>query len=255
MMEKKQTYKSLLRYPGGKSRAINQLFKHVPDSVNTICSPFLGGASFELFLTSKGIEVYGYDAFEPLVNFWRNALDNPNNMVDVVQNNYPISKEEFYSIRKNYEMVDNSTKKAAMFYILNRASFSGSTMSGGMSPNHPRFTQSSIDRLKVFSNDHISVECKDFKDSILSHPQDFLYLDPPYAINSNLYGNKGDMHKTFDHEELFKILNGRDNWVLSYNNSEYVTDLYDEYDIFYPDWKYGMSKDKDSKEVIIVNNG
>ena len=30
----------------------------------------------------------------------------------------------------------------------------------------------------------------------------FTYLDPPYDIGSNLYGRKGDMHKSFDHDSF-----------------------------------------------------
>ena len=40
---------------------------------------------------------------------------------------------------------------------------------------------------------------------------------------------------------------------MSYNNSEEVLDLYNNYYIIYPDWKYGMSKNKDSKEVLIFS--
>jgi DNA adenine methylase len=68
-----------------------------------------------------------------------------------------------------------------------------------------------------------------------------------------LYGNKGNAHKGFDHLDLANILKSRDNWILSYNNCPEILQLYSEYDILYPKWKYGMSQDKDSKEILIVN--
>ena len=40
----------------------------------------------------------------------------------------------------------------------------------------------------------------DFKKSIPKHPNDLLYLDPPYKIKNKLYGNRGDLHKDFEHE-------------------------------------------------------
>ena len=69
--------KSPLRYPGGKSRAVKHILPHFPEDVTEVCSPFLGGGSVELALAEKGVWVYGYDTFEPLIWFWRALLGNP----------------------------------------------------------------------------------------------------------------------------------------------------------------------------------
>jgi DNA adenine methylase len=45
----------------------------------------------------------------------------------------------------------------------------------------------------------------------------------------------------------------KNNWVLSYNPSPFILDLYKDYEIVYPEWSYGMSKDKKSKEILILN--
>lgn len=55
--------KSLLRYPGGKSRAVKIITQYIPKDIKVLCSPFFGGGSIELYLDSKGINVYGYDYF------------------------------------------------------------------------------------------------------------------------------------------------------------------------------------------------
>ena len=82
---------------------------------------------------------------------------------------------------------------------------------------------------------------------------DFLYLDPPYWIKNHLYGTNGDTHKNFDHYGLFEILDSRDKWLLSYNNCPEILELYNDYKILFPKWKYGMSTDKKSKEVLILS--
>jgi hypothetical protein len=41
--------------------------------------------------------------------------------------------------------------------------------------------------------------------------------------------------------------------MLSYNNCEEVREMYKNYNFYYPDWKYGMGEDKDSKEILIVS--
>ena len=62
--------KSLLRYPGGKTRAVKHILPYFPAETRLVLSPFLGGASVELALCDKGIKVYGYDAFQHLITFW-----------------------------------------------------------------------------------------------------------------------------------------------------------------------------------------
>ena len=137
--------------------------------------------------------------------------------------------------------------------MLNHSSFSGATLSGGMSPKHPRFTLTSIERLRDFFNPNIIIQKADFKKSLAEHPFTFTYLDPPYLIKSSLYGKKGDAHKDFDHEGLANILHKREHWLLSYNDCEEIRDLYSGFHIITPNWKYGMSNDKMSKEILIFS--
>ena len=56
---------SQLRYAGGKSKAIGLILENLPAlKEKKIVSPFFGGGSFELVLSSKlGFEVIGYDIF------------------------------------------------------------------------------------------------------------------------------------------------------------------------------------------------
>lgn len=68
--------KSLLRYPGGKNRAVSTIFSLIPKHEKILCSPFLGGGSIELASTTRMI-VRAYDLFEPLVNFWIVLLKDP----------------------------------------------------------------------------------------------------------------------------------------------------------------------------------
>jgi DNA adenine methylase len=122
-----------------------------------------------------------------------------------------------------------------------------------MSPQHPRFTPSSIQRLRNFYNPNFTVERLEFKRSIELHGDTFLYLDPPYLIESTLYGKKGNAHKDFDHKGLYDILRKRDNWILSYNDCPEIRKLYAKFHMIFPVWKYGMSNDKASREVLIFS--
>ena len=245
--------RSLLRYPGGKTRGVEFITRFFPNQLDVLLSPFLGGGSVELSVAAKGTKVYGYDIFNPLVEFWQCLLSSPDELAFEVEKYFPLSKEKFYELQKTQTSLFTKLERAAAFYVLNRASFSGATLSGGMSPNHPRFTETSIQRIRNFFNPNMHVKQADFKESLNKHPYSFAYLDPPYLIKNSLYGYKGDTHKDFDHLGLAKILKNREHWLLSYNDCEEIRDLYAGFHIITPNWKYGMSNDKSSKEILIFS--
>lgn len=253
--------KSPLRYPGGKSRAVKIISSFIPRNTKEICSPFFGGGSLEIFCAQQGIKVHGYDNFKPLVDFWQVLLKNPNLLADNVEKYYPLRRNEFYELQKTHLNSKEKLESATQFFVLNRTSYSGSTLCGGMSSGgkdrrnvHPRFTHSSIERLRNFRVSNLSVHFADFNESIAKHPNILLYLDPPYLVKSKLYGRKGDLHKNFDHEGLAKILKRRNNWILSYNNCKEIHEFYSDYVFREPDWKYGMSNNKNSQEFLIFSH-
>ncbi len=242
-----------MRYPGGKTRGLKTILHYFPKNLSESCSPFFGGGSIEIFLAAKGIKIYGYDIFEPLVEFWQCVLEDKKKLSKKVEEYYPLKKELFYQLQHSQTTFKTKIERAAVYYVLNRSSFSGATLSGGMSPSHPRFTVTSIERLKNFYNPNFSVEVLDFSKSILLHKNIFTYLDPPYLISSSLYGKKGNAHKDFAHEQLATILKKRNNWILSYNDCTAIRALYNGFKIISPSWKYGMSNNKLSKEILIFS--
>jgi len=244
--------RSPLRYPGGKNRALKPIYSCIPENETKLCSPFLGGASIELACSTR-MEVYGSDIFEPLVDFWNALLVTPDKLVERVKSYYPLSRTKFYNLQKRYVDLVDKLERAAAFFVLNRSSYSGTTLSGGMSPGHPRFTPSAIDRLRDFKASNFNVECADFRDVIPKHDDDFLYLDPPYKNGQALYGLRGDMHKGFDHQALAELLYKRDRWILSYNDCGDIRKLYKGYNILSVEWLYGMSKNKQSSEVLVMS--
>lgn len=238
---------STLRYPGGKTRAVEQLSLLLP-KVDKVISPFFGGGSFENYLASTGVEVKGFDIYTPLVCYWQAMKTDKSKLIEIVKRYHPISKEEFYKLQETILIETDRTTIGAMYYVLNRCSFSGVGLSGGMSPNHPRFNEKQISELETFE---MCIDVKEmcFTESLKN--DGFVFADPPYIIKSKLYGTKGDAHNGFDHLKLAKILKDRGEFLLTYNNCEEVKDLYSGCKFHYPSWKYGMSKDKDSKEIVI----
>jgi DNA adenine methylase len=245
--------KSPLRYPGGKTRAVEFISKFIPENLNSLLSPFFGGGSIELFISKRGTRIFGFDVFEPLVEFWQCLLNDSLKLASEVEQYFPLKKELFYDLQKKQIEFKTKLQRAAVYYVLNRSSFSGATLSGGMSPLHPRFTLTSIERLKKFRNPNITVNVSDFQTSLEKYRDMFAYLDPPYLIKSSLYGKNGNAHRDFDHTGLAKILRNREKWILSYNDCLEIRELYKGFDILMPNWKYGMSNNKTSREILIFS--
>jgi len=256
---------TLLRYPGGKARALKKIIKYFPEDLTEMVSPFFGGGAIEIYYAQKHkTRVHGYDLFSQLVQFWEMTLLDPERLaeeVSVLKNANPDLTEiwtQAQNMLRNAEVTqDNAFALAALFYGINRSSFSGATLSGGCSGEayHKRFNAASIERLKNFKAPTLTVECADFEDSLSRHgPEVFVYADPPYLLEkSTLYGDKGSMHKDFDHLRLHEVMTQRSNWVMSYNPHPEILELYKDYEIVYPEWSYGMSQDKKSKEILILN--
>lgn len=249
--------RSPLRYPGGKHRATKHIIPFFPKDVSNIVSPFFGGGSVEIKLAELGKQVEGFDLFKPLVLFWNAVKDDKESLIEKCQQlQSDMDKDKF---RKYQSELRNNTPKndldtAAIYFSLNRSSFSGTVLSGGYSPQHPRFNIASIQRISEMDMKNITVKYGSFVDSISDNADKFLYCDPPYLLkNSHLYGNIGDLHKDFDHLKLKELLTSRKNWLLSYNDCEEIREMYRGYEIVSPKWKYGMSSDKDSREVLIIN--
>ena len=247
-----QNSKSPLRYPGGKSRAVQQILPFLPETPGVLVSPFIGGGSVELAAAGLGWKVLGFDLFQPLVDFWQQALTSPQELADAVSTYYPLAKDRFYQLQQT--TFKTQLEEAARFFVLNRASFSGSTMSGGMSPGHGRFTPSAIERVRRFAADNLWVDQADFSKSIATNRNAFLYLDPPYFSASRLYGRRGDLHEGFHHQGLCELLKARGNWLLSYDDCPQVREMYQGYQMVELSWKYGMSESKKSREILILGD-
>ena len=195
----------------------------------------------------------GYDSFQPLVAFWQCLLENPSGLAARVAQYHPLARNKFYALQKEFALLRGEAERAAVFYVLNRASYSGTTLAGGMSPAHPRFTKSSIERIKRFGPADFQVKHMDFRESLAAHANDFLYLDPPYANGGALYGVGGSAQTDFPHQVLADILKDRDGWILSYNDCEAVRKMYQGFALQSPQWTYGMGTSKNSNELLILS--
>lgn len=264
--------KSPLRYPGGKSKAVNQILPHIPLDIKEFREPFIGGGSvFLSFRQQYSVVPVHYwinDLNYDLYCFWKFAQDRNEELVK----NILEFKEKFSEGRELYLYLTQATKaysdfeRAVRFFILNRITFSGVTESGGYSQKafEQRFTPSSLERLKQVNAYLTSVKITqgDYA-AVLAEPGEdvFIFLDPPYwkATQSKLYGVKGNLHTSFDHERLANLLkNCQHRWLMTYDDSPKIRELFSFAQIEEWELQYGMNNYKQSfaakgQELFIKN--
>jgi DNA adenine methylase len=256
---------SPLIYPGGKSRAIPIIVPLILEGMtrantNDLVAPFLGGGNLEVTCAQQGARVSASDAFGPLVNFWRHLLANPAGLAGAVQKyltaNVNDNDGDFKQLQKLVPQMPDGLEKAAAFYVINRLSFYGMTLSGYRSPK-AQITVNGVGKLADFSAPSLSVEHLDYREALRAYPNAFAYLDPPYEFleekRNSYYGVDGDTHRGFDHDALFEAVKDRPNWIMSLNADEHVLARYADFPMAFPSWHYGMTKSGQSNEVLIFS--
>jgi DNA adenine methylase len=259
--------KTILRYAGGKSRAIKQITPYV-ENYETIVSPFIGGGSLEVHWAAMGKKVIAADVFDILVNFWNVLLDTPDALADELSKITPTA-EEYAAIKEALKctpQVQNMLKdwktdfykrdavgidsvKLAAYYYFNHNTSYGPGFLGW--PSKIYMNDKTIAKVRAFSSPNLSVVQQSFEDTIKQNPKSFLYLDPPYYTekdeDNKMLGGIYPMknipvhHNSFDHELLRDcLLQHEGDFVLSYNNCETIRDYYSDFEFVFPEWHYSM---------------
>jgi len=261
--------RSPLRYPGGKSKAINQILPLIPD-FEEFREPFVGGGS--VFLALKQLypdrKYWINDLYFELYTFWEYVQKDLQSVVNQViswKREFEDGKELHRFLSENMDSFDD-IKKASAFFVFNRITFSGTTEAGGFSEQafQKRFTESSVQRLRLLKNviKDTKITNLDYEDVIKAEGENVLiFLDPPYfsATKSALYGKNGKLHRGFDHEKFAQIMKDCNHkWLITYDNCDYIRDLFSFANIAEWNLMYGMrnqteSSDQLGKEIFIAN--
>ena len=271
-----KSYKTPLRYPGGKSRALSKLFQFIPDlkDYTEFREPFLGGGSVAIEIGKRypHIDIWVNDLYEPLYNFWKVLQSDGQKLRDILiqlkqRHSDPSSAKQLFLDAKDYlaKPVGNSIDRAVSFYVVNKCSFSGLTESSAFSKqaSESNFSVNGIEKLPEYS-----LMIKKWKITNLSYEhmlsdeeETYIYLDPPYEIKSNLYGRKGDMHKGFDHDEFATICDKSTSPILiSYNSSQLIRDRFDGWTVAEFAHTYTMrstgcyNKEQASRKELVLMN-
>jgi len=247
-----------IRYAGGKSLAVGFIVELLPDKLERLISPFLGGGSVEVACAVElNLPVVAYDIFDILMNYWHIQLSAPEELYHRLlqfepdRKEFKIVKERLKKHWDGKELL-NDLNLAAYFYFNHNTSY-GPHFLGWPSSVYlqQKRYQRMLEKVRSFRIDNMQVGCASFEDIIPNYKNDFLYCDPPYYLDGDsktfvgMYPHRNFpiYHIGFKHDKLRDFLmRHKGGFILSYNDCSIIRDWYKDFDMINPSWQYTFSQ-------------
>jgi DNA adenine methylase len=270
-------FSSPLRYPGGKTRLVNFLFKAIEKKFSdnekiTLVEPYAGGAgaSLKLLFSGKVDEIIINDLDKAIFSFWKITVSDSDFLINKIKK-ARIDVGEWRKQKEIYNNPSSTTNELAFATLfLNRTNRSGILDGGpiggldqtGFWGIKARFTKKTIiERLE---------KIKEFKDKIKVRNLDgikllkqleknkkknnyFIFLDPPYyQKGKSLYLNH---YIDKDHKRLLKLLEKSSlKWIMTYDDVSYIQNLYAKFRKSKFIINHSAFEARQGKEVLIFSN-
>lgn len=238
----------------------------------TYVEPFAGGAGIAIELLLKGvvdrIVINDYD--KSIASFWKAIVWENDRFIDKMMDT-PITIEEWHKQRavlQNASMYSFDLGFAAFY--LNRTNRSG-IINGGPIGGYQQDGEWKIDvrfnkeklakRIKAIGErkHDIKVYNKDVRSLVVNYLPKFeektlIYFDPPYfGKGKELYMNYFTIKDHKDIEELVRKY-VKCKWIITYDDVEEITNIYDRYIIKHFDLNYSAAEKRTASEIMIFPN-
>lgn len=252
---KNQNY--FINWIGGKRLLRKHIAELIPKDIASYIEVF-GGGAWVLFYKERwaNLEVY-------------NDLDNNlYNLFSVVKYHAEAFAKEFQFMINSRKLFKNmldfkpitDIQKATQFFFLLQRSYGAKMEQFAYGRNgNSSCAKSQINIIeRVFSTskrlDKVYIENLDFEELIQRYDCEtaFFYLDPPYTKGQ---GYKVVKTKNFEHERLFNCLkNIKGRWLLSYNDCEFIKELYKDYKIIEITRNNTINKNGGKYKELLIKN-
>jgi len=223
--------KSLLRYPGGKYKAV-KFIKPIWNQIehHEYREPFVGGGS--VFIAKPSVEFNWINDIDSDVIAFYKILSNEKSKEELIDSllNIEISKKHYDELY--YSKPRDNFNRARRYYFINRTSFSG-IMRWNSFIGDVRYNIESAQHLMRKIGEKLSkykITSIDFEKIITAKSKEkkvFMYLDPPYSESRQIVAyNKPFSEK--DHLRLAKVLKKTNHpFLLTYDDTKFIRELYD----------------------------
>ena len=248
---------SFISWIGGKKLLRKRILEEFPkeETFERYIEVF-GGAGWMLFSSDKHakMEVYN-DVNGNLVNLFKCTKYHSEALQKELEFTL-MSREQFFDAK---EQIDTrgltDIQKAARFYILIKESFGTDLRSFGVRPKN---IENAVDYISTVSKrlNNVVIENQDFERILKTYDRKdtLFYLDPPYYETEKYYPDKFMPEDHIRLRDAIGRIKGK--FLLSYNDCEYVRELYSDYNIISVERSHNLvqgEKKPKYKELLIKN--
>lgn len=245
--------KPFVKWVGGKTKVLPQLFNFLPEKYDRYFEPFVGGGAFLFTLQPK--KAYINDTNKVLMHMYRLLKESPTILIDLlekIEKEYKETGDEqrksyFLVIRERYNKEENMDNKAAFGMFLNKTCFNGmyrENSKGGFNVPFGKYRNPTIlDKANLLNVSaflkNVTLSAVTFEKAVeKARAGDFIYFDPPYyplnktsSFTSYTQDDFGELDQ-IKLKSVFEYLDKKGCKVmLSNSNSKFIKDLYKDYRI------------------------
>jgi DNA adenine methylase len=265
-----------IKWAGGKKQLLEQFKPLFPKKIERYFEVFVGGGAVAFYIIQhyKPEYVFISDINEELINTYEVIKNDVENLIkELIKLKKLHSKENYYKIREEDPKLLSPLTRASRFIYLNKTCFNGLyrvNSKGGFNVPMGSYKNPSICQEKDLREiskllKEVNIKLMSFEEiTKLTKKNDFIYLDPPYYPLKNkksftTYTSGNFLEKEQKQlADVFKKLDKKGCKVmLSNSNTEFIKELYKEYNISFVDANRMINCDGSKrgkiKEVVIRN--
>lgn len=227
LSERMNNMNSFISWIGGKKLLRKAIIERFPSNVERYIEVF-GGAGWVMFGKEPSMLEVWNDVDSNLVNLYR-CIKYHCTELQRELDWLTVSREQFFDAQAQINIAGlTDIQRAARYFLIIKISFGSDRRTFG---NARKNLNSSIEYLPEIQErlKNVVIEHKDFENliKVYDRPTSLFYLDPPYYGTEKYYDSAfslADHHRLL---ELLKNLKGR--FILSYNDDEFITSLYQDF--------------------------
>jgi len=254
--------KSPIKWTGGKRREIPYFSSYIPQNFDIYIEPFFGGGALYWHLLPQNAIIN--DINSHLINFYKVLRDNHSSLENILST-FEHNKtffDKLVNILNNNEF-NNNVEQAAIFYYLNKTSFSGKwrvNKSGDYNNtwgNYKKPSYLSIDKSYSEHLEHASILNKDFAYILEEYKycsDAFIFLDPPYLNCDSMYTAEQDFIEIYEYIYNY-MRNCKSKVMLVVKGDKYIKTLFNDYiiDDYTVNYSHNAKSKTKNKHLIITN--
>ncbi len=267
----------VVKWVGGKRQLLQDILKHIPDRYSTYYEPFVGGGAVLFHLQPEKIVIN--DINEELMSVYNVICNNVEELIEDLKK-HKNESDYFYKIREldrdreKYAQLNNIGRASRIIY-LNKTCYNGLfrvNRQGEFNTPFGRYKNPNIVNEATlravnnyFNRAKVTLKCGDFEEAVKGiRKGSFVYFDPPYDPVSDSANFTGYDKGGFDKDEQIRLkklcdkLNNRGvKFLLSNSSTEFILDLYKDYNITIVKAKRSINSKGDGRgdvnEVLVKN--